>query len=1340
MVRSAARALGATPVVVMVMGGLLLCYGLLAFIALPSMLHIENGCRMSRMYPSYVSHNEALRLHSRSASPVMSKYSLLEYREWDERKRPIGEKSAMAALFIPGNAGSYGQVRSMASSGATQYWVTTAPIHGPERDKPQEEWKDGPGPVDWYTLDFNEDFSAFHGQTLRDQAYFVNEVVHYLRSIYPAPDSEKMRVDERNVTVSLVAHSMGGIVARLAPYLPNYVPGSIDTIITLSTPHAFPPVPIDRSLEGVYEQVNHQPPPHDEPAPLLISLAGGVLDTQLSSDASALALAGIQTPLTRISSFTTALSMLWSSVDHLAAVWCDQLRYKIARGLLLDYKYFGKVAEERNEPDERIERHELWRKLLGVPLDGATAEEVHLDAIAAQIGPPPLRDLSPRFERKGEGDTNVFKPQPGTEIHQIVQGPGPRTVHEWPVQPDESLSFELLTNLGVGPSPNTGPSVMQAIELVTVLCQRTITLDDPTKMGRAWCHAVLPTHYESLPPSPAPQNAPQYLMDFPNASLVYESPPASIKRLRLSADFLRENHIHFIRTEHRLQDGAYAGVGSLHNQTLLTSGWDEEDVPVLPGAPFAGSKTWALPGMDLPNLLSSQTPEGHGPHWSWVWPQVDSSLLAYDLELEPAACALNPNVTFVPRTAPILRVSNRVTKDARVYPSLDVTKKVRVPMALHGNAPFMPRSRRGSGGTLLELWVPDRFEGTVFSNTYNMKCPLPFDRVRLRVRWRASAALLVLRYRFALLAWPIAVLALAHTRFFASNQMMPTDALGGLATRRSMLGLLSAPFWVQLAARTAEAIGMHGRWYSLGVGTTDLRFALLGPLLMFLAYAMAMLLALVSEMSVHLLYHALLRYAPHWVPLLAASPALPATKLPSRAELMQWAKDRRTIASVALLVGCWIVLPYQVLVLSGFLMHLVTLFGSYIAWQEAEKAPRAAQPAEWETDVAPHETQHARTLRALQSQHAQHAWLHLFLMWMLPLHIPILVVWVRNVNVSIRMGLTRTEHGIAASMFLLALVYLYASPTLYERPKHKRYMHITKGVYMVLFATSLVYGIRFTYTQYEVFQLVLAWEVLHRLYALYALPPPPEVRQGEREIFVLEPVHSALPDAVQGPEDVPSITASLATPAPESDTARADRLDEAWAAYLATLEEYLAARAAMSTSIAAGFTQLAKAKVALGGSFGMRVSQDMYDARMKARVHVNDGHLEPVQDERVQGEPVASTSETGLRRRRAAASNEDATEKPAAENAAETPSKEEAAEPKEAPARAPIGFDPLFQFSGLPPPSLRSAQQHFRDALATLVDTQTPIASVSSTDAISTLQQRLVDLENKIRACRSDTV
>ncbi|KAI3488384.1 hypothetical protein L1887_47628 [Cichorium endivia] len=433
---------------------ILITYSVDSFVRLPQQLAVSQQCRMSRMRPAYIDHTADL--ESFSPSGLWRKYRLYLYRERDFD--PMDLPSGSPALFVPGNAGSYGQVRSVSSSAARQFYKQNS--GGQLRD----EWKDAPAGVahtDWYTLDFNEDFSAFSGSTLIEQATFINEVIAYLSNRYASPATRNFAAGERNTTVPILAHSMGGIAARLAARMPNYPKGSIDTIVTLSTPHAYPPVPFDRSTEYVYSLINRPSPaaPSGSPAsvpPLLVSVAGGILDTQLPSDPSSLALAriGEAVPPSRISTFTTSLPSLWSSVDHLAVMWCDQLREKIARGFLLDMMAFGRIAQDRSAGGTTgrasflRRRRELWRRALSL-FDSS-------DAGNGDIGPLeliPSKDSIYDEELESfvvEGETPTFnRPASGVDSPLLIGedsfvyrvparlGEGDTDVH----------AFELITNL-----------------------------------------------------------------------------------------------------------------------------------------------------------------------------------------------------------------------------------------------------------------------------------------------------------------------------------------------------------------------------------------------------------------------------------------------------------------------------------------------------------------------------------------------------------------------------------------------------------------------------------------------------------------------------------------------------------------------------------------------------------------------------------------------------------------------------------------------------------------------------------------------------------------------------
>lgn len=307
-----------------------------SYISIPATLAISQQCRMSRMWPSY-------ELHTPDApSGLDAKYRLYLYRENAPQRSafssPPASSSSRPAVFVHGNAGSFGQVRSVASWSWIQYQAQVKAL-GVENS---EE-------IDWYTVDFNEDFSAFHAGILEAQSVYLNEVLAYLLARYP------------NATeVPILAHSMGGIVARLALFQDNHPRerAPVKTLVTLSTPHAVPPAPIEGGLQDIYNLINNNGQHVTTTSPsarghqlqrntLIVSLSGGLLDTQLPSE---YALLPHTLANSSLQAFTTDLPTLWSSVDHLATMWCDQLRRKVLDGIRAD----GDVSA----------RKRVWQRLL----------------------------------------------------------------------------------------------------------------------------------------------------------------------------------------------------------------------------------------------------------------------------------------------------------------------------------------------------------------------------------------------------------------------------------------------------------------------------------------------------------------------------------------------------------------------------------------------------------------------------------------------------------------------------------------------------------------------------------------------------------------------------------------------------------------------------------------------------------------------------------------------------------------------------------------------------------------------------------------------------------------
>ncbi|CAE6433307.1 unnamed protein product [Rhizoctonia solani] len=276
------------------------------------------GCRMSWMSPSYIVQDD----FNTSWTPLARRYSLLLYREvgWDT-EQPNGRP----VLFIPGNAGSSHQVRSIASSAARQLYSTP---HVRSTDIPANV-----EPLDLYAVEFNEDLSALHGPTLQTQTTYVQAALEYIVSKYS---------NKHDLQVTLLGHSMGGIVALNALVSLDHR-ALVRAVITMSSPHSLPPARLDREIEQVFDnsiKVLWDIPTHNHtiPGPPVLALCGGATDNMLPMESCMLppppAKAGIEDTVYRRTVFTSGLDGTWTGVGHREMVWCHQVRWRVARASL----------------------------------------------------------------------------------------------------------------------------------------------------------------------------------------------------------------------------------------------------------------------------------------------------------------------------------------------------------------------------------------------------------------------------------------------------------------------------------------------------------------------------------------------------------------------------------------------------------------------------------------------------------------------------------------------------------------------------------------------------------------------------------------------------------------------------------------------------------------------------------------------------------------------------------------------------------------------------------------------------------------------------------------------
>eukprot|EP01105_Mastigella_eilhardi_P005527 TRINITY_DN1721_c0_g2_i1.p1 TRINITY_DN1721_c0_g2~~TRINITY_DN1721_c0_g2_i1.p1 ORF type:complete len:681 (+),score=93.43 TRINITY_DN1721_c0_g2_i1:28-2043(+) len=274
-----------------------------------------NRCAMTYMHPNY----------ARVPLPQAAgegRYALYAYREGGAAPPGLG---GVPVLFIPGNAGSYKQVRSIASEAAR----SMKSRHADSRHMPY---------FDFFTIDFDGgEHSALDAGVLQRQARFVNTCVGALLAL------------ERNYSggVIVVAHSMGGVLARAVVTLDNYVPGSVSVVITLNTPHRAPPLISQWSMISFYDQLHSYWSTHDTSNITVVSIGGGYSDTLVHSrlcigDAGS----------SWLSAMSASLPHVWVDADHLAIAWCNQIITTVDRFL---WRIMDPQVKALIPPDDRLQ-------------------------------------------------------------------------------------------------------------------------------------------------------------------------------------------------------------------------------------------------------------------------------------------------------------------------------------------------------------------------------------------------------------------------------------------------------------------------------------------------------------------------------------------------------------------------------------------------------------------------------------------------------------------------------------------------------------------------------------------------------------------------------------------------------------------------------------------------------------------------------------------------------------------------------------------------------------------------------------------------------------------------
>jgi hypothetical protein len=177
--------------------------------------------------------------------------TLLEFRREGQSRVHIDESDLQGVpiLYIPGNAGSGKQVRSMGAQAALDYDSLLRNLNRGLESEPSR--------LNFFAVDFADELTAMSGPALASQIRFVNRCVQHIldlaRRAAARPGGHRWAAPQ---SVVLIGHSMGGVVARGVTALPSFLAGTVQTIITLSAPHAALPAYADPGTRSQLRAIN----------------------------------------------------------------------------------------------------------------------------------------------------------------------------------------------------------------------------------------------------------------------------------------------------------------------------------------------------------------------------------------------------------------------------------------------------------------------------------------------------------------------------------------------------------------------------------------------------------------------------------------------------------------------------------------------------------------------------------------------------------------------------------------------------------------------------------------------------------------------------------------------------------------------------------------------------------------------------------------------------------------------------------------------------------------------------------------------------------------------------
>jgi glycosylphosphatidylinositol deacylase len=873
--------------------------------------------------------------------------------------------------------------------------------------------------LDFFTVDFNEDITAFHGQTLLDQAEYLNEAIAYILSLYHDPRRSQRDADLPDPTsVIILGHSMGGIVARTMLTMPNYQSNSINTIVTMSAPHARPPVSFDAEIVSTYKQINDywrqaysQKWANNNPLwhVTLISIAGGGLDTVVPSDYASLE--SLVPDTHGFTVFTSSVPNVWTGMDHQAILWCDQFRKVVVRSL---YDVVDVNRAVQTKP--RAERMRVFKKWYLTGMESVAEKTLpHKEPTTLLT----LEDNSNSILAQGERLT----------LRKFGENHKPRA-HLLPIPPQGTPGgkrFTLLTDQKLDKPGDSGKLEVLFCSVFPLHPGQSATLfsmnmdlsGDSSGSTRLACKNAA-SDVILLPSSTRTSKKPFYLDEEP------EILPFSYLQYDLETVL-----------DHQF-------VAIVDKAVDPTQGW------VI--AEFSDNvQSHRVRSLGLRRLLAFGMKMKLPPNRPMVAevkiPALHSSLLAYTLEMGHQACGEDAELF-----TPLLRQYISDPYESKYFVNVKQAN-----INLHGVSPFMPpalKYKNAQEGLSLQFWTDPTCNSSI--------------KIALKVDIPGSMGKLYMRYRTVFAAFPLLVVALVlrkqfrgydETGIFISfsesldlclRQSLPLVLLALTCLSVSLAQTSSQPpqppsnaFWDWRGNGTENQIDFTKN--DLLVGSQDPFFWFMVPLIGLVCVGVCVMInyaALGLTQGLSILY-GWLSVKPAWLrnedKRRSVSPAFaPSTP------------RRRVLTTAILLFLVSTVIPYQFAYLVACLVQIAT----------CTRALRFAREARSNTNYNFYNYAHS---------------ILVLMLWILPINLPILVVWVHNLAVHWLTPFS-SHHNVLSIMPFILLVETLTSGKMVPRVT-SRLRHLTSLFFFFIAVYAAIYGVTYAYMLHYLVNFAAAWLV-----------------------------------------------------------------------------------------------------------------------------------------------------------------------------------------------------------------------------------------------------------------------